>query len=146
LAGVARGARASSLRECLAKSAITPALRRRAGGRAGGLLRRPHGVLRLPRGTIRAQYEAALKRCGGSVARGLESEPLSATSKQVLDVFAACMRRHGVNLPNPDTSGRRPTFNTSHLNVAGSKFKAAEAKCVAVLRAAFGPRGGAGGG
>jgi hypothetical protein len=143
---VARDARGSSLRECLAKSFGTLARRSRARGLAGSLPGRPAGILRLPRGTSRAQYEAALKRCGGRVARRLKSGPLSAMAKQVLYVFAACMRHHGVNLPNPDISGRRPVFNTSQLNVAGSKFKAAEAECVPVLRPAFGRRRGAGDG
>ncbi len=144
--GVARGARTSTLRECLAKNGITLGPRTRGRGRARGLLGRG-GALQLPKGTSRAKYEAALKSCGGRViGRRLGRSPLSPKAKLALDSFAACMRRHGVNLPTPDTSGKRPIFNTSHLNVAGSRFKAAESRCAPSLRGAFGPRRGPGGG
>lgn len=146
LGGVAPGARTATLRECLAKSGITLALRTRGSGRAGGLLG-PEGALQLPKGTSRAKYEAALKSCGRRVVgRRLSRFALSPKAKQALDSFAACMRHQGVNLPMPDTSGKRPIFNTSRLNVAGSKFKAAESRCAPSLRGAFGPRRGPGGG
>jgi hypothetical protein len=91
----------------------------------------------------RAQYEAALKKCGGGFAGG-GSRFSSPVFKQALEKFSACMRTNGVNLPTPNTSGKGPVFNTAHLNTSSTQFKAAEAKCSAHLRGAFPGRAGAG--
>ncbi len=48
--------------------------------------------------------------------------------------FAACLRRHGIPLPPPDTSGNAPLFNTKGLNTNSPKFAAARDKCIGVLR------------
>jgi hypothetical protein len=43
--------------------------------------------------------------------------------------FAACMRKHGVSLPAPDTSGKGPIFDGKSLNPRSAAFKAADRKC-----------------
>jgi hypothetical protein len=144
------------LRECLQKNGITlPA--RKAGTRpqgatgAGGFLGGGAGGAgpRLPKGVNRAQYEAALKKCGGGNffggggARRFNSPERTAA----LDKFATCMRQNGINLPNPNTTGTGPVFDTKSLNTSSTAFKTAETKCAKDLAAVFrrGPAPGAGG-
>ena len=45
-----------------------------------------------------------------------------------LERFAACMRRNGVNVGEPNTSGKGPVFAAKGLNTGGAKFKAAAAE------------------
>ena len=110
------GARFGALRECLAKNGITlpkraPGTPRPpgAGGFFGGGAGRP-----LPAGVTRAQYEAALKKCGGRPG-GPGRFSNSPARAQALTQFAACMRQNGVNLPPPNTSGNGPVFDTRAL-------------------------------
>ncbi len=130
--------RFDALRECLKKQGITlpqrvPGGKRPRGGAAGPLgLARPQ----LPSGVSRARYEAALKKCGGFRGgrfKGLASSP--AFSK-ALEKFAACMRQQGIPVPNANTSGKGPIFDTKGIDTASSKFKAAETKCISLLRTA----------
>ncbi len=141
-----RSGRFAAVRECLAKNGITlpkrtPGTGRPpgAGGFFGGAAGRP-----LPKGVTRAQYEAALKKCGGNLAgRGrFFNSPARA---QALATFAKCMRQNGVNLPAPNTSGSGPVFDTKGLNTASAAFRAAESKCQGELQQAIpGRAGGAG--
>ena len=149
--GAGRGAtgpgagRFKALRECLQKNGIT--LPRRTPGQrppGGGFLGGGAGGQQLPAGVTRAQYEAAVKKCGGAAFVGAGDRIRSPASKQALAKFAACMRQNGVNVPEPSTSGG-PIFNTKGLNTASTQFKAAETKCSADLRGAF-RRGSATGG
>ncbi len=148
--------RFAAFRECLQKNGITlpkrPSGQQRGPG-AGGLLGGAGGgggPAQLPKGVTRAQYEAAVKRCGGAPGRagfgaggaGRFNSPLV---KQALDKFAACMRENGVNVPAPNTSGKGPVFNTKGLNTASAAFKAAQTRCATVLRGAFRAQPGAGG-
>jgi hypothetical protein len=94
----------------------------------------------------RAQYEAVIRKCGGRAFGGsgfrggrLRNNP---AAKQALVKFADCMRGNGVNVPEPNTSGSGPVFDTKDLDTASPKFKAAEAKCSSNLRGAFGVRPG----
>ena len=150
-AGVARGAtgpgagRFKALRECLQKNGIT--LPKRTPGQrspGGGFLGGGTGGPQLPAGVTRAQYEAAVKKCGGGAFVGAGNRVRSPAFKQGLAKFAACMREDGVNVPEPNTSGG-PIFNTKGLNTASTKFKAAEAKCSADLRGTFQRGAGTGG-
>ncbi len=138
-AGAPRSSRFAALRECLAKNGITLPKRTRGTRPSGGLL--GGGGLNLPSGVSRSQYEAALKKCGGGALGRFKGFASSPKAKEALTKFAACMREAGVDLPAPNTSGSGPIFNTSHLDVAGAKFKSAEAKCAANLRGAFAARG-----
>jgi hypothetical protein len=142
----AAGGRFAALRECLQKNGITlpkrtPGQGRPSGG-GGGFLGGGAGP-QLPKGVTRAQYEAAVKKCGGGFAgRGGGTHFNSAALKK----FAACMRENGVNVPEPNTSGRGPVFNTSGLDTSSAQFKAAEAKCSSTLRSAYRASPGTGAG
>lgn len=145
----ARGGRLTALRECLQKDGITLPKRGASGQSQGG----PGGLLgggsQLPKGVTRAQFEAALKKCGGlrpgagrfgsgGGARRLESPVLKAAIAR----FAACMRANGIAVPTPNTTGTGPIFDTKGLNTGSAAFKAGESKCSATLRGAFrGPPG-----
>jgi hypothetical protein len=145
--------RFTAIRECLQKNGITlpqrtPGQRRPPGG-AGGFLGGGGGATggpSLPKGVTRAQYEAALKKCGGGnfAGRGGGARFKSPAFKAALVKFSVCMRANGVNVPTPNTSGKGPIFNTKGLNTASAQFKAAEVKCSAALRGSF--QGGAGAG
>ncbi|HXP37490.1 MAG TPA: hypothetical protein VN817_06975 [Solirubrobacteraceae bacterium] len=136
-AGRQFGARGAALRTCLQKNGVTlPKLkagRRRTPG-AGG----PFGAggagaaAKLPNGVTRAQLEAALKKCGGTRFRG--GKGFAAGGAQRFAKFAACMRKNGVKLPQPNTSGKGPIFNTKGIDTTSASFKAADAKCAAELR------------
>lgn len=131
--------RFSAFRECLQKNGVTPPKRtpgqRRAPG-VGGLL----GGAQLPKGVTRAQYQAAVKKCGGLP--GLLGGVAPRFNKAALAKFAACMREHGVNVPEPNTSGNGPVFNDKGLSTTSATFQAADAKCRSDLQGAFGARPG----
>jgi hypothetical protein len=128
-------ARFTTVRACLAKKGIV--LPPRTPG-AGGFL---GGGPQLPKGVTRAQYAEALKSCGGAnfPGRGHFSRvPHAFTSSrfhEVLARFAACLRQNGINVGEPNTSGKGPVFNTKGLNTGSTQFKAAEAKCRSTLLA-----------
>jgi hypothetical protein len=146
--------RFEAIRECLQKNGITlpqrtPGQRRRPGG-AGGFLGGGGGAAggpSLPKGVTRAQYEAALKKCGGGnfAGRGAGARFKSPAFKAALVKFASCMRENGVNMPEPNTSGTGPVFSSKGLNTSSPKFQAAEVKCRSDLSAAFRRGAGAGG-
>jgi hypothetical protein len=156
--GSARGRNAgrfAALRECLQKNGITlpkrtPGQPRPGGpGGPGGFLGGGGAGPQLPKGVTRAQYEAALKKCGfGAFAGGDARRFNNPLFKQALAKFSTCMRENGVNVPTPNTSGKGPIFNTKGLNTTSAQFRTAEAKCSGDLRSTFrrGPAGGAPGG
>ncbi len=131
--------RFSAFRECLQKNGVVlPKHTRgqRPAPGAGGLLGGPQ----LPKGVTPAQYEAAVKKCGGFphlVGPGGGPRFNSPALKQSLAKFAACMREHGVNVPEPNTSGSGPVFNDKGLDTTGPTFQAAQAKCRADLLGGF---------
>ena len=140
----APGGRFAALRECLQKNGITlpkftPGKPQSPGTR--------HSFL--PKGVTKAQYEAAIKKCGGpAIFAGGRNRFNSPAFKQALTKFAACMHENGVAVPNANTSGNGPIFNSKGLNTSSAKFKAAEAKCrpdlSGALRGAPGDRGAPG--
>jgi len=146
------GGRFAALRECLQKSGITLPQRKpgSAGGGGGGFLG-GGGAPRLPSGVSRSQFEAAVKKCGGTLGGrklgGLTGATLKTPAAQAaLGAFAAYMRQHGVNLPAPNTSGKGSVFNISGLNATSTQFRTAQAACTPALRSAVAAaRGGAGG-
>ncbi len=151
--------RFAAMRECLQKNGITlpkrtPGQGRPPGG-AGGFLGGAGGGTggpKLPQGVTRAQYEAALKKCGGGnfAGRGRGGARFKSPAFQAaLAKFATCLRENGVNVPAPNTSGSGPVFDTKGIDTSSAQFKAAEAKCQSDLSAAFrggGAAGGPGGG
>ncbi len=133
----ARGAgRFLALRECLKKNGVTlPQNKAGAGGLLGGL-----------QGPNKAAYEAALKKCGAGFVPGrgrFGSSLKTPQAKQALAKFASCLRENGVKVPAPNTSGKGAIFNTKGINTRSSAFAAAESKCRADLRGAFGATPGA---
>jgi len=134
----------AALRECLQKNGITlpkftPGKPQSPGTRRSSL----------PKGVTKAQYEAAIKKCGGpAFFAGGRNRFNSPAFKQALTKFAACMHENGVAVPNANTSGNGPIFNSKGLNTSSAKFKAAEAKCrpdlSGALRGAPGVRGAPG--
>jgi hypothetical protein len=142
-----RAGRFQALRECLQKNGITLPKRtpgQRPGGGAGGFLGGGAGGPRLPAGVTRAQYEAAVRKCGGAAFVGAGNPIRSPAVKQAVAKFAKCMRENGVNVPEPNTSGNGPIFNTKGLNTTSAQFKTAETTCSSYLRSAFrrGPSAG----
>jgi hypothetical protein len=137
--------RFNARRECLQKNGIT--LPRRPPGRGapsrGGFLGGGVGP-QLPKGVTRAQFQAALRKCGaGGGFFGATGRLNTPSTTKALAKFATCLRHNGVSVPEPNTSGRGPIFNTSGLNPSSARFKAATAKCRTDLPGRFGT--GAGG-
>jgi hypothetical protein len=135
----ARTLRFTAMRACLAKKGIT--LPPRTPG-AGGFL---GGGPQLPKGVTRAQYAEALKACGANFPAGghFTRAPRAFTSPrfhEVLVHFAACLRQNGINVGEPNTSGKGPVFDTKGLNTGSTQFKAAEAKCRSTLLAGLRPK------
>jgi hypothetical protein len=162
-------ARATALRACLQKEGITLPKRPSpqggpsgAGGGGGGPYGAPYsgqppagagggrgpfgggagGGPQLPKGVTRAQFEAAVKKCGGGAFRRNGRGFDTAAGRQRYAKFAECMRKNGVKLPAPNTSGNGPIFNTKGIDTNSAAFKAADAKCEKELR----PSGAGGGG
>jgi hypothetical protein len=142
--------RFAALRECLQKNGITLPKRtpgqRRPGG-AGGFLgggAAGAGGPGLPKGVTRAQYEAAIKKCGGGSFAGRGARFNSPVYKAALAKFATCLNQNGVKVPAPNTSGTGPVFDTKGINTSSAQFKTAESKCRSDLIGAF-RRPGAGG-
>jgi hypothetical protein len=158
--GAAGASRFAALRDCLQKNGITlpkrpTGTKPSTGGKrppAGGFLGgSATGGPKLPAGVTRAKYEAAIKKCGGFSGRGgfaggAATRFSSPTAKKALAKFAACLRSNGINVPEPNTSGKGPIFNTKGLDTSSPKFAAAESKCRSDLQGAFGARPGAGAG
>jgi hypothetical protein len=147
-----REARFKALRECLQKNGIT--LPQRPSGQRGGPPGGPSGPRgflgggaggpQLPSGVSRAQFQAAITKCGGGAFAGRGSRLKSPAYLAALTKFATCMREHGVNVPTPNTSGNGPIFSTKGIDTASAQFRAAELKCRSDL--AGGLRRGSGGG
>lgn len=145
----AAGGRFAAIRECLKKNGITLPARKpgqRPGG--GGFLGGGAGSA-LPKGVSKAQYEAAIKKCGGFPRGGFAGGAGGAgrfdtpAAKQALAKFATCMSENGVKIPAPNTSGKGPVFDTKGIDTASAKFKAADAKCMRQLFGGLRPRPGA---
>jgi hypothetical protein len=141
--------RSSAIRECLQKNGVTlPTRTPGSGGTAGGggAFRAGGGAggPQLPKGMTRAQFEAALKKCGGgNFGRGFgrpSSGPNGVNNpvfRQALAKYAECLRQNGVNIPAPNTSGKGSIFSTKGLNPSSPQFRAATMKCRGTLIGAF---------
>jgi hypothetical protein len=134
-----------AVRECLQKSGVV--LPRKPGQQSPGAGFLAGGVPQLPKGVTPAQYQAAIRKCGGLPPGGrfggAGNRLKSGAFRQTLAKFADCLRENGVNIPAPNTSGKGPIFNTRGVNVASAKFKAARLKCASVLRSGLVPAPGA---
>jgi hypothetical protein len=152
-AGTGPGARAgrfAAMRACLQKEGITlptrtPGQPRTPG--AGGFLGGGGAGPQLPKGVTHAQFEAALKKCGGGrrfggSGAGRSNSPAFRTA---VTAFAECMRQNGIALPAPNTTGTGPVFDTKGINTASPQFTAARTKCQSKLAGAYARPGGAAG-
>lgn len=129
------GARFTALRECLKKAGITLPQRTPGQRPQGGVGGFGGAISELPKGVTAAQMKAALQKCGALRAglRRFNSHP----NKTAFAKFAACMRQHGVNLPEPNTSGSGPVFDTKGVNTSSPQFLSAESKCRTDLLEAY---------
>lgn len=144
--------RFAAFRACLQKAGIALPAPRRTGGAPGGS--RPGGFLggngsggapKLPAGVTDAQFQAAIKKCGGFGGRRFRGSDLnSAAAKRQLANYSACMRERGIALPAANTSGKGPVFDTRGLEAEGAKFAAAQSKCASKLPGLFRAHPGAG--
>jgi hypothetical protein len=132
-----RAARFSAVRTCLSKKGIT--LPQRTAG-AGGFPGAGSGA-QLPKGMSRAQFAEALQSCGAGFddnhfsrhGKGFHNPFNNPRFHTVLARFAACLRQNGINVGEPNTSGKGPIFDTKGINTGSAQFKAAEAKCRSTL-------------
>jgi hypothetical protein len=119
------------------------------GGPAGG-----GGLFRTLQGYSRTQIQSATQACRTYFAKAFPRANLSpaqqAQFRQAFVKFAECMRSHGVNVPDPSTSGAggfgfRGTFRSTDRN--SPAFQAASKACQSLRpgRGAFGGGGGPGG-
>jgi hypothetical protein len=135
--------RYAATRTCLSKKGIT--LPQRSTG-AGGFLGGASGA-QLPKGMSRAQFAEALHSCGagfngnhfGKRGKGFKNPFNNPRFHAVLVRFAACLRQNGINIGEPNTSGKGPIFDTKGINTGSTQFKAAEAKCRSTLLYALRP-------
>ena len=141
------------MRECLQKNGITLPKRTPGSHQGGGFVpgAGAGGGPQLPSGVTRAQYEAALKKCGGGSGHffgggGSARRLNNSVFKTALTKYGDCLRENGINLPAPNTSGNGPIFDTKGINTSSSQFKAASAKCRSALIGAFRRPAGAPGG
>jgi hypothetical protein len=89
-----------------------------------------------PKGVTRAQLVSAVQNCGG-IGPGLAvATPRAspAAYRQAFVNFVSCMRGQGVNLPQPNTSGKGPVLDTTGIDTSSAKYTAAAAKCAPILR------------
>lgn len=129
----------NAIRACMAKKGIT--------------LPRSHPLAHatLPKGMSRAQLYEDLRDCAGGLqapnahgapgAHGLGRHRFNPYDnprfKAVLTRFSACLRQQGINVGEPNTTGKGPLFDTKGINTGSPRFKAATAKCRSVLIGAF---------
>ncbi len=146
------GGRFAALRECLKKNGITlptahtrPAPRRApaasSAARGPGAAQGRHAKRSTKPPSRSAAALLARRPSGG---RGPWLQQLRRPNRRSRSSRRACAE-NGVNVPEPNTSGKGPIFNTKGIDTNSAKFKAAEAKCRSDLLGAF-ARGQANGG
>jgi hypothetical protein len=113
--GAASQTTASSTAQPALHAATAPAADARANG-----IRPPNK--HVPRTSSKRPRRAALP----PKPRGALANP---RYRRALATFAACMRRRGVHLPPPNTTGRGPIFPTNGIDVRSPGFKTAIARC-----------------
>ncbi len=138
----ARASRFGALRECLAKNGINLPQRKPGEGRPPRGFQGGNGP-QLPSGVTRAQFQAALKKCGAGNFAGRGARLTSPAYRQALAKLGECMRAHGVNVPAPNTSGNGPVFDTKGIDTSSQQFKTAQQACSSIVRSAL-PRPPAG--
>jgi hypothetical protein len=80
-----------------------------------------------------SKLQAAMKACGAKLPSGRQSATFS---RQGIQKYVTCVRKHGYDLPNPNYSGHGSVFPASIRS--NSKFQAASRPCQSLLRPAGG--------
>jgi hypothetical protein len=57
----------------------------------------------------------------------------NARFRQLLTVYANCLRQNGIKIPPPNTSGKGPLLSLKGVDTKGSQYKAAITKCHPVV-------------
>jgi hypothetical protein len=124
--------RFAALRKCMAKEGVK--LPTSGGGSGFG---GSQGGSKLPKGVTRTQFDAAVDRCGGFPGgpRGDARGPNSPAFQKAMTRFAQCLRQNGIDVPEPNTSGKGPIFDTKGLDTGTPKFRTAAKKCRSTLLA-----------
>lgn len=152
-------ARFAALRNCLQKEGISLPQHQAfqhsneaGGGAPGGGFPGAGGEFgrHLPKGVSAEKLQSALKKCGGGFPAGFHRGFhgghggffKNAKAKTALTAFAACMRENGVKLPQPNTSGQGPVFDTKGIDTSSAQFKSAVSKCRSKLPGPIGGQGG----
>jgi hypothetical protein len=118
-------ARINAVRACLAGYGIKFP-KTAAPAKPGSLFGNP------PPGVSVSRYQAALRACIGNLLPTIKE--IQSRYIQALKNYTACMREHGINLPEPNTSGRGPLIDTKGVNTHSSQFQAANQTCRTKLR------------
>jgi hypothetical protein len=139
----------AKLAACLKQQGVRLPARRRGGTPNGG----PPGPGRFfgsMSSAQRAKLQAALQKCGapfgGRLALRRRFDARNPAFRAALTRFVACVRRHGFNLPAPNTSGNGPVFDPHKVNRSDPRFLAASRTCQGLLAPGFGQRPPAAGG
>jgi len=82
---------------------------------------------KLPHGISSSRYKEALNACLSTLK--LPSQGSSNSSERSYAKFVACMRQNGINMPDPNTSGKGPVLSTSGIDTGSAQFNSAYAKC-----------------
>lgn len=88
-----------------------------------------------------AKMKKAFEECGVELPQGKpEGPPMnSGAFRKSIKGYVACMGENGVELPEPDLSGKGPVFKESEVDREDPKFKAANEKCQSRLGVPGGP-------
>jgi hypothetical protein len=79
-----------------------------------------------PKHLTHTEQNAIIERCGLHMARS-RSQAVKRAAKRTYSRFEVCMAKHGVHLPEPNTSGSGPVYNAP--NASSAKFRPAEFAC-----------------
>jgi hypothetical protein len=129
-AGTATTGTRAALTACLKKHGITIPQGRRgpAGGPPGGVPGAP-GAGGPPAGFPgNAKFQAAFKACGANLPAGPRG---GAFSRQRVQSYVSCVRRHGYKLPQPNFSGKGSVFPNGIRSSAS--FQKASRACQSLL-------------
>jgi hypothetical protein len=129
----------TAIRACLSKKGIT--------------LPQSHPLAdaKLPKGMSQSQFYEELRGCAGGLlpkshihsfphtlgGHGFHNPYDNPRFHAVLVRFSACLRQQGINVGEPNTSGKGPLFDTKGINTGSPQFKTATAKCRSTLIGAF---------
>jgi hypothetical protein len=119
-----------------------------AGSNGGMRIEQTNGSMKVNGVTVNAPaFQAAQQACRSKLPNGGRPQPLSASRRQAMLNFSACMRSHGEpGFPDPTFNGGAVGIQLSRssgIDPQSPAFKAAQTACAPVARrAGFGIGGG----